>query len=193
MLINKLQMPKKETDEAGEANTYNDDSDNADNESEDQSDIDDNNDENNDDEQDADEEDIDVDANFKTDNKNENCVYIPKHRSKNNSKYGLDKDDDDDDDTPDQNSSDANVSAFVPNNERITGTKMTNYERVRLLSTRIVQLTNGAKPMLKDVAGMSKADIARNELDKKVIPIDIIRPLPNGKKERWTLEELVVL
>ena len=43
---------------------------------------------------------------------------------------------------------------------------------------------------IKGVQGMDPRVVAQLELESKMIPIKIIRPLPNGKKEIWSLNEL---
>jgi DNA-directed RNA polymerase subunit K/omega len=70
---------------------------------------------------------------------------------------------------------------------------MTIYERVRLLGERAKQLSLGAKPMIKNVDNMNPKDIAKLELENKVIPLIIIRTLPNGVKEKWKVSELEII
>jgi len=66
------------------------------------------------------------------------------------------------------------------------------YERVRLLSDRSRQLAEGAKPMIKNTAGLSHKEIALLELKNKLIPLIIERPIPNSMPERWKLSELFI-
>jgi DNA-directed RNA polymerase I, II, and III subunit RPABC2 len=74
--------------------------------------------------------------------------------------------------------------------DRLTKPILTKYERVRILSTRIKQLAQGAKPMLKNYAGLSSKEMALEELKHKIIPIIIERPVPNVGIEKWKLSEL---
>jgi len=74
--------------------------------------------------------------------------------------------------------------------KRITRNKLTKYEMVRILGERIKQLTMGAKPLIKNIIGLSYDIIAEEELKLNMIPFKIKRPLPNGKVEIWTLDEL---
>ena len=85
------------------------------------------------------------------------------------------------------------VSKFVSNDKRITKNYMTIYERVRLLGERAKQLSLGAKPMVKNVDNLGPKEIARLELEQKVLPLIIIRTLPNGLKEKWQVNELLVV
>jgi DNA-directed RNA polymerase subunit K/omega len=61
---------------------------------------------------------------------------------------------------------------------------------VRILGERTNQLTMGAKPLIKYNKELSYEQIAVEELKLNMIPYKIKRPLPNGKYEIWTLEEL---
>jgi DNA-directed RNA polymerases I, II, and III subunit RPABC2 len=58
---------------------------------------------------------------------------------------------------------------------------LTKYERVRVLGTRATQISHGAPSMI-DITNMTDAfTIAERELEQRVIPLIIIRTLPNGK------------
>ena len=74
--------------------------------------------------------------------------------------------------------------------DRITRNKLTKYEMVRILGERTKQLTMGAKPLIKNIIGLPYDVIAEEELKLNMIPFKIKRPLPNGKVEIWTLDEL---
>ena len=86
-----------------------------------------------------------------------------------------------------------NTSIYVPNDKRITKKYMTIYERVRLLGERATQLSYGAKPMIKNVGNVDPKIIAKLELEAKLIPLIIIRTLPNGLKEKWRVSELEII
>jgi DNA-directed RNA polymerase subunit K/omega len=64
------------------------------------------------------------------------------------------------------------------------------YEMVRILGERTKQLTMGAKPLIKNYHHLSYDKIAEEEFIRNIIPYKIKRPLPNGKYEIWTLDEL---
>lgn len=81
----------------------------------------------------------------------------------------------------------------VSSEERITKPVLFMYERVRILGTRARQLSRGAKPMLLNIEHLSPKEIARKELENKVVPFIIVRTLPNGKKEHWKLDELQIV
>lgn len=82
------------------------------------------------------------------------------------------------------------LSEIMPDDKRCTKPILFKYERVRLLCDRTQQLTLGAKPMVKNVGGLTAKEIAELEIELNVIPLIIQRPLPNGKKERWYIHEL---
>jgi DNA-directed RNA polymerase subunit K/omega len=79
---------------------------------------------------------------------------------------------------------------YVKPNERISSARLTKYELVRILGERTKQLTMGAKPLIKNYQGLPYDRISEEELKLNMIPFKIRRPLPNGKFELWTLEEL---
>ena len=79
---------------------------------------------------------------------------------------------------------------IIPKEERISINRMTKYEFVRLLGTRTKQLAMGAKPMIKNVKGLSSKEIAILELKNNTTPLIIKRPLPNKKFEIWNIDEL---
>ncbi len=71
----------------------------------------------------------------------------------------------------------------VSNEQRITLPKLTKYEKVRLIGTRAKQISLGAKVMLKNTEGLHPIEIAKLELEHKMIPMKIKRVLPNNKIE----------
>jgi len=81
-------------------------------------------------------------------------------------------------------------TTIVENSERITLPKLTKYEKVRLIGTRAKQISLGAKVMIKNTTGLSPIEIAKLELEHKMIPMKIKRILPNNKIEIWKLSEL---
>ena len=75
---------------------------------------------------------------------------------------------------------------------------LTKYEKTRILGLRISQLNRGAKPFID----LSKYEsqkfidnhiIAESELRQKKLPYIIMRPLPNGSREYWKLEDLEIV
>lgn len=81
-------------------------------------------------------------------------------------------------------------SEYVSKENRVSCDRLTNYEMVRILGERAKQLTMGAKPLIKNYQGLSYDKIAEEEFKRNMIPYKIKRPLPNGKYEIWTLDEL---
>jgi DNA-directed RNA polymerase subunit K/omega len=83
-----------------------------------------------------------------------------------------------------------NSAEFVSKENRVSCNRLTKYEMVRILGERTKQLNMGAKPMIKNHAGLSYDTIAVEELKLNMVPFKIKRPLQNGKFEIWTLDEL---
>lgn len=83
-----------------------------------------------------------------------------------------------------------NSAEYVSKENRISSNRLTKYEMVRILGERTKQLTMGAKPLIKNHQGLNYEKIAEEEFKRNMIPFKIKRPLPNGKFEIWTLDEL---
>lgn len=144
----------------------------------------------------GDAEDDDIDLGGEGDVDNEDCAaYDVTRGQKGVKKIGIiiDKEDDYDDDdgidvVVDEN--DTRDDLYVKPSERRTKKYLTTYERVRLLGDRTSQIAQGAKPMIKGVESLHPKIIAQLELESKMIPLIVVRPLPNGKKEKFYLREL---
>ena len=59
-----------------------------------------------------------------------------------------------------------------------------------MLGQRARQLSLGAKSMIKNVENLDPKIVAKLELEKRVIPLIILRGLPNGTIEKWKVSEL---
>jgi len=71
---------------------------------------------------------------------------------------------------------------------------LTKYEKTRILGQRAKQLNNGGKPLVKlSIPLIDGYLIALKELEEKMIPVIIRRPLPNGASEYWHLKDLEIL
>ena len=81
----------------------------------------------------------------------------------------------------------------IPDNERTTIPRLTKYEKVRILGTRAKQISDGSKVFIKSNKVKNAMDIAELELEYKVIPLKIKRPLPNGRYEIWAIKELEII
>jgi len=83
-----------------------------------------------------------------------------------------------------------NDTKYVKSEDRITKSYLYEFERVRLLGERAKQISMGAKPMIKNVDKLDPKSIARLEIENKVIPLMILRELPDGRIEKWKINEL---
>ena len=86
-----------------------------------------------------------------------------------------------------------NVSdTVIDDNKRTSKNKMTRYEFVRIIGERIMQLTKGAKPLIrqnKQSMELSYKEIAIEELKANMIPFKI-RRFVKDHYEIWKIEEL---
>jgi len=62
--------------------------------------------------------------------------------------------------------------------------RLTRFEVTRLISARALQLSLGAPALVKSPKAAGFLEIARHELDKKVIPLAVLREFPDGHIER---------
>ena len=77
-------------------------------------------------------------------------------------------------------------------NMRISKNKLTRYEFVRIIGERVVQLTKGAKPLIKqskESEAFTNQEIAIEELKTNMIPFKIKR-FVKDHYEIWSIDEL---
>ena len=61
---------------------------------------------------------------------------------------------------------------------------LTRFERTRIISARSLQLSLGAPALVKIPKEIIRAeDVAKIELEKNVLPISVIRTMPDGRQE----------
>lgn len=71
-------------------------------------------------------------------------------------------------------------------------TRMTKFERVRILGQRADQISRGAPPLV-DFKGLSDALlIAEKELKEKKIPLKIRRTYPDGEIKEFSVTEMEI-
>jgi len=71
---------------------------------------------------------------------------------------------------------------------------ITKYEYARIIGIRSKQLNNGADPFIKLARGVIDGfTIAKLEMDAKKVPFIIARPLPNGSREYWKVQDLEMI
>jgi len=61
---------------------------------------------------------------------------------------------------------------------------ITRFEKTRLISARSLQLSLGAPPLVKPPKDASMREIAFLELHEKVLPLVVLRKLPNGEIQK---------
>lgn len=146
-------------------------------------------DDNNDDWEETDDIDIEKDINDEDEDDDDECAYDVTRRTK-NIKRILDNIDNEEEEEEDDDDNDYNLDIYVLPENRRSNKNITKYEKVRLLGERTTQLSCGAKPMLNGVEGLDPRVVAQLEFESKMLPIKIVRPLPNGKKEVWSIKEM---
>jgi len=85
-----------------------------------------------------------------------------------------------------------NIETIVDPEKRTSKNKMTRYEFVRIIGERILQLTKGAKPLIKQKKQsieFSYKEIAIEELKTNMIPFKI-RRFVKDHYEIWKIDEL---
>ena len=71
---------------------------------------------------------------------------------------------------------------------------LTKYEKTRILGIRVSQLNEGAPRYINvNETIIDNNIIAEKELRLKKLPFIVTRPLPNGEKEHWRLQDLEIL
>ncbi len=63
-------------------------------------------------------------------------------------------------------------------------TNITRFERARIVTARALQLSFGAPPLVKVASGFTAYDIAKEEFEKKILPLAIMRKFPDGSVEK---------
>ena len=71
---------------------------------------------------------------------------------------------------------------------------LSKYEKTKLIGLRVSQLNRGAEPYVKfKTQILDNAFIAEKELQEKLLPFIIKRPLPNSTCEYWNVKDLEYL
>lgn len=75
-----------------------------------------------------------------------------------------------------------------------TSPVLSKYEKTRIISERVQQLSNGGIPFISNTESYSSIfDIALKELDMKKLPFIIKRTISGNKCELWKLEDLKII
>lgn len=78
--------------------------------------------------------------------------------------------------------------------KNVTRNVLSRYEKAKIIGMRLEQLARGATPYIdlsiNKIGGVR--DIVMLEFEKKKLPFMIGRVLPDGTKEYWRLDDLVL-
>lgn len=70
---------------------------------------------------------------------------------------------------------------------------LTKYEKVKIIGIRTVQLARGAEPVVEWEGEFDAKKIAIQELMERKLPFMISRKLPNGSREYYRLDDLIII
>ena len=70
---------------------------------------------------------------------------------------------------------------------------LTKYERVKILGLRAQQLESGNAPLVEFDLPFNSKEVAKKELRARKLPFFIRRTLPNGNKEIWRLDDMIII
>lgn len=73
-----------------------------------------------------------------------------------------------------------------------SGKRMTRYELIRVIASRVEQITTGSPYAIKPDPEDTPIDIAIKELEQGKLPMMLERTLPDGSKEDVRLADLIV-
>ena len=96
-------------------------------------------------------------------------------------------------------SSDLDINEFYKNykvnkSNFITSPVLTKYEKTRIISERVQQISNGGIPFISNPESYSSVyDIALKELSMKKLPFIIKRTIHGNNYELWKLEDLKII
>ena len=67
------------------------------------------------------------------------------------------------------------------------------YEKVKIIGIRAVQLARGADPLVKWEGEFDAKKVALQELMERKLPFMIARKLPNGTREYYRLDDMIII
>ena len=121
------------------------------------------------------------------DNQDEN------HDENQDDNQNLNQEDNDEEQCIDIDEPEINITdTVIEPNKRISKNKLTRYEFVRIIGERVMQLTKGAKPLIKqskESEQFTYQEIAIEELKTNMIPFKI-RRFVKDHYEIWKIDEL---
>ena len=84
------------------------------------------------------------------------------------------------------------IGTYDPSQNK-TKNIMSKYEKVKILGLRTEQLQRGAIPLVKWEKKWDPREIAHEELNQRKIPFMIRRKLPDGSKEYYKIEDMIIM
>ena len=84
------------------------------------------------------------------------------------------------------------MKTYDPSKNR-TKNIMSKYEKVKILGVRTEQLQRGSLPLITWDKKWNPREIAIEELIQRKTPFMICRKMPNGVKEYFKLEDMIIM
>lgn len=84
------------------------------------------------------------------------------------------------------------MRSYDPSKNR-TRNILSKYEKVKILGIRAEQLQRGAEPLIAWDRDFDPREIAIEELKQRKTPFMICRKLPDGTREYYRLEDMIIL
>jgi DNA-directed RNA polymerase subunit K/omega len=70
---------------------------------------------------------------------------------------------------------------------------LSKYEKVKIIGVRAVQLMRGAEPLVKWEGEFDAKQVATQELMERKLPFMLARKLPNGQREYYRLDDMIIM
>jgi DNA-directed RNA polymerase I, II, and III subunit RPABC2 len=83
------------------------------------------------------------------------------------------------------------MSTYDPSTNK-TMNILTKYEKTKIIGMRMEQLARSGVPYVDFKGAFDPYAIALKELEENKIPFMICRTMPNGDKEYWRLQDMVI-
>jgi DNA-directed RNA polymerases I, II, and III subunit RPABC2 len=83
-----------------------------------------------------------------------------------------------------------NTDGVIEDKQHRTLPRLSKYERTRVIGMRAAQIAHGSAPLVPPDGISIAFELACKELNARLLPFIIKRPLPNGECEYWKIADL---
>jgi DNA-directed RNA polymerase I, II, and III subunit RPABC2 len=81
------------------------------------------------------------------------------------------------------------LEAALPAPSRVSVAILTKFEKARVLGVRALQISYNAPLMVDPGKEINPIKIAEMEFEQNKLPIQVVRNLPDGRREIWNLND----